>query len=36
MAAARARVKEILDADPLNDSALRLREKIDAAARGRR
>lgn len=35
-AAARGRVKEILDADPLNDSALRLREKIDAAARGRR
>jgi tetratricopeptide (TPR) repeat protein len=35
-AAARARVKEILDADPLNDSALKLKEKIDAAARGRR
>lgn len=33
-AAARARVKEILDADPLNDSALKLGEKIDAAARG--
>lgn len=33
---ARARVKEILAADPLNDSALKLREKIDAAARGRR
>ncbi|HBE88290.1 MAG TPA: hypothetical protein DDW67_04025 [Elusimicrobia bacterium] len=35
-AGARARVKEILDADPLNDSALKLREKIDAAARGRK
>ncbi|KAF0125816.1 MAG: Tetratricopeptide TPR1 repeat-containing protein [Elusimicrobia bacterium] len=34
--AARGRVGEILDADPLNDSALKLSEKIDAAGRGRR